>query len=200
LLERLIRVKGKYLKGKTVTFDGSQLTPLWACANADIVGDAIISFRGPLDVPPERMPDVENRGRGKSLVAQDMVHFVVEYFGCDLECSMLIRRLLVSVAADALRDETLEDVDIEREYDDIYAYMPDEEDRRRLSVSSATVSRVSGLVHLGMNTTVSGGPTGAAGLDEMGIEDMDAFAIEVLRRFIDEVKELKASAGKTMPV
>ena len=93
-----------------------------------------------------------------------------------------------------------EDVDIEREYDDIYAYMPDEEDRRRLSVSSATVSRVSGLVHLGMNTTVSGGPTGAAGLDEMGIEDMDAFAIEVLRRFIDEVKELKASAGKTMPV
>ena len=193
-------VKGKYLKGKTIKFDGTQLTPLWACSTADIVGDAIVAFCGPCDVPPDRMPDVENRSRGKTMAVPEMIHFIVEYFACDLECALFVRRLLATVAADILRDFTYDEVDIERDCDDLFAYMPDEDDRRGLSVSSATVSQVSGLVHLGVNANVSNGPRGAAGLEEMGVDDIDAFVVEVLRRFIEEVKDMKTSAGKTMPV
>lgn len=193
-------MKGKYLKGKTIEYDGSQLSPLWAFINADVQGDSIVFFRGPCSIGEEYMVDVDDRKKSSIISSPEMIHFIVEQFGCDIDKIVLIQRLLVSVVVETLRYSTFEDVDLEREFDNIYADLPDEDERARLSVSVATVSPVSGLVHLGLNTTSKGTPVRTAGLEELGVEDVDKFAVEVARRFIEEMKDLKSDASKVRPV
>jgi len=198
---RVIGVKGKYLKGKTIEYDGSQLSPHWAFTNVDLKGDSIVSFRGPCSVEKRYMVDIEDQKENAIIKSPDMLHFLVEFFGCDVDRMVLVQRLLICVVMDALRDYGMfDEADLEREYDNLYAYPPGEEERGKLSVSVATVSPVSGLVHVGLNVTSAGTPVHTVGLAELGIDDIDRFAVEVLRRFVDEVQELSSDVCKVRPV
>jgi hypothetical protein len=194
-------LKGKYLKGKTIEYDGSQLSPLWAYENLDLLGDSIVAFRGPCSLSEEYIVDIE-RAKKKSIISSpDMIHFIVEYFGCGIKEIVLIQRLLVNVVIEALRDSEMhEDADLEREFDNISAYLADEEEKRKLSVSVATVSPVSGLIHFGLNVTGSDAPVRAAGLSELGVENIDEFAVDVLRRFIEEMQNARMDSSKVRPV
>jgi uncharacterized protein len=193
-------VKGKYLKGKTIEYDGSQLSPLWAYISFDVQGDSIVSFRGPCNVREEFMVDIEDRRKGAEIASADMLHFIIEYFGVGIDEIVLVQRLLISSVADLLKDSVDEEADIDREFDNIFAFAPDEDERGKLSVSVATVSPVSGLIHLGLNITTEGTPVRTTGLQELGIEDIDKFAVEVARRFIEEMKNVKMDATKVRPV
>jgi hypothetical protein len=51
-----------------------------------------------------------------------------------------------------------------------------------------------------LNITTEGTPVKAAGLEELGVEDVDKFAVEVARRFIEEMKNVKMDASKVRPV
>lgn len=193
-------MKGKYLKGKTIEYDGSQLSPLWAYTSFDVQGDSIVSFRGPCNISDEFMVDMEDRRKNAEISSPDMLHFIVEYFGVGIDEIVLVQRVLICLVADLLRDIVYEDAELEREFDNLYAFPPDEEERGKLSVSVATVSLVSGLIHLGLNITTEGTPVRTAGLEEIGVEDVDKFAVEVARRFIEEMKNLKMDASKVRPV
>ncbi|MBK5092371.1 MAG: DUF366 family protein [Actinobacteria bacterium] len=194
-------MKGKYLKGKTIEYDGSQLSPLWAYENLDLLGDSIVAFRGPCSVSDEHIVDVENAKKNSIISSQDMLHFLVEDFGCGINEIVLVQRLLVTVVIEALRDSEMhEEVDLEREYDNIFAYLQDEEERRKLTVSVATVSPVSGVIHLGLNVIGEGAPARATGLTELGVEDIDKFAVDVLRRFIEEMQNVRMDSSKVRPV
>ena len=193
-------MKGKYLKGKTIEYDGSQLSPLWAYISLDVQGDSIVSFRGPCNIAEEFMVDIEDRRKNLEISSPDMLHFIVEYFGVGIDTIVLVQRLLISTAADLLRESIYEEAEVEREFDNIYAFAPEENERGKLSVSVATVSAVSGLIHLGLNITSEGTPVMAAGLDEIGVEDVDKFAVELARRFIEEIKNTKMDASKVRPV
>jgi len=193
-------LKGKYLKGKIIEYDGSQLSPLWAYINADVQGDSIVFFRGPCSISEEYMVDIDDRKKNSIISSPEMLHFIVEQFGCGIDRIVLIGRLLVSVVIETLRYSTFDDVEFEREFDNIFGYLPDEGDRGKLSVSVATVSPVSGLIHLGLNIKSKGTPVRTVGLDELGVEDVDKFAVEVARRFIEEMKALGVDASKVRPV
>jgi len=193
-------LKGKYLKGKTIEYDGSQLSPLWAYIKADVQGDSIVFFRGPCSISEEYMVDIDDRKKNSIISSPEMLHFIVEQFGCGIDRIVLIGRLLISVVVETLRYSTFDDVEIEREFDNIFAYLPEEDERGKLSVSVATVSPVSGLIHLGLNITSKGTPVRTIGLEELGVEDVDKFAMEVARRFIEEMKDLEADASKVRPV
>jgi hypothetical protein len=67
-------------------------------------------------------------------------------------------------------------------------------------VSVATVSPITGLIHLGLNITTEGTPIETAGLEELGVEDIDKFAVDVARLFIDEMKNVSVDASKVRPV
>jgi hypothetical protein len=189
-------LKGKYLKGKTIEYDGSQLSPLWAYENLDLLGDSIVAFRGPCSVSNEHIVDVENVKKNSIISSQDMLQFLVEDFGCGINEIVLVQRLLVTVLIEALRDSEIhEEVDLEREYDNIFAYMQDEEEMRKL-----TVSPVSGVIHVGLNVTGEGAPVRATGLTELGVEDIDKFAVDALRRFIEEMQNVKMDSSKVRPV
>ncbi len=193
-------MKGKYLKGKTIEYDGSQLSPLWAYMSFDVQGDSIVSFRGPCNVLDEYMVDIEDKRKGAEISSLDMLHFIVEYFGVGIDNIILVQRLLISVVTDLLRELVYEDAEIVREFDNIYGFPPDDDERGKLSVSVATCSAVSGLIHLGLNLTSEGTPVPTVALDELGIEDVDKFAVEVARRFIEEMKNVKMDASKVRPL
>jgi hypothetical protein len=193
-------LKGKYLKGKTIEYDGSQLSPLWAYMSFDVQGDSIVSFRGPCDIAEEFMVDVEDKRKGAKISSPDMLHFIIEYFGVGIDEIVLVQRLLISVVMDLLRESIYQEAEVERDFDNIYAFPPNEDERAKLSVSVATVSAVSGLIHLGLNIETDGTPVRTAGLEEIGVDDVDKFAVEVARRFIDEMKNIKMDASKVRPV
>lgn len=193
-------MKGKYLKGKTIEYDGSQLSPLWAYVSFDVQGDSIVSFRGPCNVSDEFMVDMEDKRKGAEIVSADMLHFIVEYFGVTIDEIVLVQRLLISTVVDLLKEAIFDEAEVEREFDNIFAYPPDEDERGKLSVSVATASPVSGLIHLGLNVTTEGTPVKTSGLNEIGVEDVDKFAVEVAKRFIQEMKNVKADASKVKPV
>ncbi len=193
-------MKGKYLKGKTIEYDGSQLSCLWAYSSFDVQGDSIVSFRGPCNILDEFMVDMEDKRKGARIESADMLHFIVEYFGVSIDEIVLVQRLLIGTVVDLLRDSVYDEAEVEREFDNIFAYPPDEDERGKLSVSVATVSPVSGLVHLGLNIGNEGTPVRTAGLVEIGVEDIDKFAVEVARRFIEEMKNIKMDASKVRPV
>jgi hypothetical protein len=193
-------LKGKYLKGKTIEYNGSQLSPLWAYTNLDVLGDSIISFRGPCNITEEFMVDMEDKRKHSTIASSDMLHFLVELFGVSLNETVLAQRLLVTVVTELLRDTAYEDAEIEREYDNIYAAALTQKDRAKLSVSVATVSPITGLIHLGLNITTEGTPIETAGLEELGVEDIDKFAVDVARLFIDEMKNVSVDASKVRPV
>jgi len=193
-------LKGKYLKGKAIAYDGSQLSPLWAYISFDVQGDSIVSFRGPCNVSPEYMVDMEDKRKGAEISSPDMLQFIVEYFGAGIDTIVLVERMLVSTVVNLLCESICEEAEVEREFDNIYAYPPNVDERGKLSVSVATVSTVSGLIHLGLNITSKDTPVQTAGLEEIGVEDIDTFAVEVVRRFIEEMKNVKIDASKVRPV
>lgn len=193
-------MKGKYLKGKSIEYDGSQLSPLWAYINFDVLGDSIVSWRGPCNVSDEYMVDMGDRRKNAVISSPDMLHFIIERFGAGINEAVLIQRLFINLLTELLRDAVSEDADIEREYDNIYATPPGGDEPGKLSVSVATVSPVSALVHCGLNVTTENTPVPTAGLAELGVDDVDAFAIEAARFFIDEMKNVRMDANKVRPV
>lgn len=193
-------LKGKYLKGKTIEYDGSQLSPLWAYSSFDVLGDSIVSFRGPCNIAEEYMVDMEDKRKHAEIAAEDMLHFLVELFGVGMNEIVLVQRLLITVVLELLNQEAFEEADIEREHDNLYAAAPGSKEREKLSVSVATVSPVSGLIHLGLNITNEGTPVPTAGLEELGIEDVDRFAVDVARLFIEEMNNVKMDTSKVRPV
>ena len=193
-------MRGKYLKGKNIEYDGSQLSPLWAYTNFDVQGDSIISFRGPCNVSEEFMVDMEDRRKHAAISSPDMLHFIIEKFSVGINEIVLVERLLATVITELLRDIIDEEADVEREYDNIYAAAPGQKERAKLNVSVATVSPISGLVHFGLNITGEGTPVEAVGLEELGVGDINKFAVDVARLLIDEVKNVGIDASKVRPV
>lgn len=146
-------------------YDGTQLHSLWAFRRYNLQGDCIVSFRGPCRVEPDNLVDMQDVLDGAFIYSPDMLHFIVEHFDTDLEKAVYRQRLLVSLA----RDLTMSPAHpVTRRGDDLYV------GSRKLSVSIATVSPVSTLIHTALNVQTEGTPVPAMGLYAMGFDSEDA--------------------------
>jgi hypothetical protein len=155
-----------------------------------ISGDAVVAFRGRCNVTGDDLVDMEDRRLGNVVAADSMLHFIVEVFGVGLPGMVFCQRLLCAVVKDLLKGKG---VDIERRGDDLFS------GKGKLSVSVATVSPVSGLVHLGLNIVKDGVPVEAACLEDLGVEPV-ALASEVLSCFVGEIEGSLDAARKVRPV
>lgn len=189
-----------HVKEKTIEYDGSQLSPLWAYSSFGVAGDSIVSFRGPCEVLREHMVDIEDRRNRSTISSPDMLHFIVELFGATLKEMVLTQRLLLAVVTELLRGAAHEGIRLERAFDNVYAAAPGDSEKGKLSVSVATVSLVSGMMHLGLNVTGAGAPVRAVGLHDLGIEDIDGFAEKVEEAFLGEIENVEADACKVRPL
>jgi hypothetical protein len=171
-------IRGRWIEDP-LDYDGTQLRSHWAYRHLGLAGDCIVGFQGSCEVAGERLVDLEDRSAGATIVARRMVHFLVEHFDRDLELAIARQRLLVCIAGESIRD--LGGTPPRRLGDDLHV------GDRKLSVSVATASPVSTLIHLGINVDARGAPVAAIDLRELGI-DAVALGREVLNRYVEEIE------------
>lgn len=193
----------KYWHNQKLKYDGTQLSSLFAYRNFSVQGDSILGFRGECEVLLEEMVDLADVKEKAFIYSTDMIHFIVEFFVLDLEKAVLYQRTLTAIVKETLEtllasNEVNESasgklIPIVRKGDDLYI------DKKKLSVSIATLSPVSSMIHFGINVSSDKTPVPTLGLQDLGIE-ANSFAIEVLDRFATEVESIYMAKCKVRGV
>lgn len=192
-------MRGKYIKGKMMAYDGSQLHSHWAYSEHDVQGNSVVAFRGPCRVGEKDLVDVEDRKKHQEIYSEDMTHFIIELFDSDLDRTMVIQRLLMCIIKEAI-EELKPEIIVDRRGDDLYIEIEEEgEEDRKLSVSVATASPVSTLIHAGVNVVSSNTPVPTLGLADLEIS-VDDFILKVLQNFINEMKDIDETRSKVRGV
>lgn len=185
---------------RRIEYDGTQLTSHWALKNFDLQGDSMVAFIGPCNVKKENLVDIVDKKRSQPIYSQEMLHFIAEFFDLDLEKAILRQRVLISVIKEILdadiRPDTA-DLVLIRKGDDIFAAVGEE--RRKLSVSIATLSPVSTLIHVGLNIKGEKIPVPAISLQELKIDPRN-LANQVLQSYTEEIESVRLARAKVKGV
>lgn len=177
---------------KEITYDGTQLRSCWIKENAGLPGSGVACFAGPADVPVENMVDMEDVEADAPIFSPMMLHFIAEHTDGDLPLAVARQRLMVAIATEELIRLT-KGAPIERRGDDIY------EGNLKISVSIATSSPKSQLIHLGINVISDGTPVPTKGLADYDIEPKTLGEI-VSRKYCDEIASMMHATKKVRPV
>jgi len=173
-----------------LTYTGEQLASLWAFRTFGLQGDSIVAFAGPCRVGPQHMVDLADV-RAKAFISSErMLHFIVEHFDVSLRETVARQRLLVALAGDLVRAQA---PDLARRGDDLYL------GERKLSVSIATASPVSTLIHLGLNVSSAHTPVPTVGLDDLRLEP-ECLAWQVMDAYVEEMAGIEAARRKVKGV
>lgn len=173
-------------------YDGSQLKSLFAYLEHGVLGDSIVSWRGPCDVHFDHMVDGEDLLAQNLIYSTDMLHFIVEVFEKPLFVGVCLQRILSSLAmAEIQKHLKKTDVtfDVERRGDDIFI------DDRKFNISIATSSPASVLLHYGVNISSQGTPVPTSCLNEFSIDPVE-FASDLMQRFASEFESIQRAVCK----
>ena len=164
-----------------LAYTGEQLRSNFAYDRFGVIGDSIVSFCGTCDVKKEWMVDMEDLRAGSEIRSESMLHFIVEHHETDLEKNVYRQILLAVIVKDLLNDRLGKAV-IQRRHTDLY------DGEAKLSVSVATLSPVSSLIHFGINISSRNTPVTTRGLDDYGINPR-GFADTVMKQYIREIED-----------
>lgn len=189
-------MKTLFIDDRQITYEGHQLAPHWVYRNFDLLGDVAVAFVGPCRVELGEMVDIEDVKNVAPIYSPLMLHVIAEFFEGTLHQTVYRQRLLIVTAKELL--ETQIDRRVTRSGDDLYLPRADGS-RGKLSVSIATASSTSTLIHTGFNIETEGTPVPTVGLGELGIDPAD-FAAELLRRYAEEVENIWLARCKVRAV
>lgn len=181
-------MKSLWIKER-IAYDGSQLRSLYAYLNHDVAGDSVIAWRGPCHVSLEHMVDGEDRLANARIAGGDMVHFIVERFGESLSYAVAAQRLIAAIVKDLIAELSPKRPELRRDGDDIYR------DDGKFSISIATVSPVSALIHFAVNVSNEGTPVQTCSLADFSV-DADMFIPQALERIAAELESMVAATQK----
>ncbi len=171
-----------------VDYDGSQLRAHWILDRTGLCGDAMVSFRGACAVARAEIADLADLD-GPGIAGADMVHFVWEAFTApDLLLAVHRQRLLSAQALEVLRD-LAPAAPVRRDGDDLFV------GGGKLSISIATASPVSSLIHFAVNASPGGAPVPTATLAELGVAPQ-LFALQLLARCAAEQAGIATARAK----
>ena len=154
-------------------------------------GDSIVAFTGPCRVELTEMVDQEDVRAGAAIFSELMLHFIVEHFDLDLEKTVTRQRLLIAIIKDTITE--LSGPGLRRQGDDLYL------DERKLSVSIATLSPVSTVIHTGLNLSSRNTPVPTVSLPELGIDPRQLGEL-VLQRYQQEINSIRLARCKVRGV
>jgi uncharacterized protein len=173
-------------------YDGSQLRSLFGYLGHGVQGNSIISWVGACDIGNDHMIDGEDLLAGETIAGDKMVHFIIERFETQLFGAVALQRLMASIVMEICR-EHVADNDVasqfRRDGDDIF-FGPG-----KLSISIATLTPMSALIHFAVNVTNDGTPVRTASLEDIDFP-AEAFARKVMKRFADEVVSIETATVK----
>lgn len=175
-----------------IKYEGWQLSPHWIYKNFKIQGDAIVAFIGECEVKLTEMVDIEDVINNEPIYSKSMLSFISEQFNIGLVEGVFRQRLLICVIKEALEKRGFK---VTRSGDDLFF------DGKKLTVSIATKSINSILIHTGINIDSDGAPVKASGLSsELGISDVREFAQEVLANYSEEIDDIVMASTKVRGV
>lgn len=204
-----------------VKYIGSQLAPHWIYKNYKIQGDAIVAFCGECEVKLTEMVDIEDVINNEPIYSKYMLSFISEQFNIGLVEGVFRQRLLITCIKEALealytctRPQNFlagegavpqernaiagnagEGICLVRSGDDLFI------NNKKLSVSIATKSLTSILIHTGVNILSDGAPIEVSGLEsDLGIKDIKNFALDVMKRYSEEIDDIIMASTKVRGV
>ena len=181
----------KYID-EEVKYIGSQLAPHWIYKNYKIQGDAIVAFCGECDVKLTEMVDIEDVINNEPIYSKYMLSFITEQFNVNLVEGVFRQRLLICIIKEELEKRG---IIAERDGDDLRI------NGGKLTVSIATKSPTSILIHTGVNILSEGAPIKACGLkSELNIVDIKEFANTIMKRYSDEIEDIVLASTKVREV
>ena len=204
-------------------YDASQLRSLYTFEKFEVQGDSILGWIAPTEITVENLIDRDDAINHRPIFADSQVHYVVEMFGVSLPFAVMAQRLLNGWMARGARWMKNADTgcDVELSGNDVYCLFPGKvpldggEDFaafvrsgrfhyslpgcKKLSVSIATASPVSCLIHAGINVTTAGTPVQTASLEMLGV-DPNAYMAWVAENFARDYEKVLAATTKVRPV
>lgn len=175
-----------------IKYIGSQLAPHWIYKNFKIQGDAIVAFCGECEVKLDEMVDIEDVINDEPIYSKYMLSFISEQFNIGLVEGVLRQRLLMTCIKEELENLGHK---ITRNGDDLFY------DDKKLSVSIATKSINSVLIHTGLNILSQGAPIKVSALQsDMGIKNVKKFAQNVMRNYSEELEDIILASTKVRGV
>lgn len=177
-------------------YDGSQLHHAFAYEQVRELGATICYFRGAARVK-EHLVDLEDSLADDFIKSEEMWHFIIEIPEATITEMVVWQRLFISMCIDNLKKRIeCRMANITRKGDDIMI------GGRKLSVSIATLSRFSGLIHVGININVGKGcPVEAIGLNEFTTDGyVSIFGRGMAEAFVEEYKDVKDATFKVIEV
>lgn len=175
-----------------IKYIGSQLAPHWIYKNFKIQGDSIVAFCGECEVKLAEMVDIEDVINNEPIYSKNMLSFISEQFNIGLVEGVFRQRLLICCIKEALERRGFT---ISRNGDDLFV------NDKKLSVSIATKSMTSVLIHTGVNILSEGAPILVSSLkDDLGIDNVKDFAIEVMTRYSEEIEDIVLASTKVRGV
>lgn len=179
---------------KEIDYTGVQLAPHWIYKNFNIMGNAVVAFVGACDVSLEHMVDIEDVVNNEPIYSKKMLSIIEENFNSSLVEMVYKQRLLVTITKELI-EKNYPSVNITRNGDDLFV------NGKKLSVSIATKSITSTLIHFGLNIDADGAPVNAADLtNDVGVKDIEKFALDLLYLYQEEVKDINLAASKVRGV
>ena len=180
---------------KEICYTGKELSPHWIYKNFGLQGDAIIAFIGECEVKIDNMVDISDVLSNSPIYSPKMLHFIVEHFNIPLMEGVLRQRLLVNITREVILSYLPANTKIIRQGDDLFF------GGGKLSVSIATKSITSVLIHLGINIDASNTPVKAAGLEtEMNLKNINEIAHDIIKNYCGENDQMIAAACKVRGV
>ena len=177
---------------QNIKYEGWQLCPHWIYKNFKIQGDAIVAFVGECEVKLTEMVDIEDVINKEPIYSKLMLSFISEQFNIRLVEGVFRQRLLICIIKEALEKRGFK---IVRSGDDLFF------EGKKLTVSIATKSATSVLIHTGINIISEGAPVSASGLSsELGISDIKTFAEEIMENYKFEINDIILSSTKVRGV
>lgn len=174
-----------------IHYDGSQLRSHWVSERTGIVGDGIVAFAGGARVD-QHMVDMEDRLRKSKIFSEHMLHFVIEHFHFTLLHTIALQHLLVAITAEAFRAH-IPTIALRRMGNDLF------ENDAKLTISIATASPISSLMHLGINIVSANTPVKTKGLADYRI-DPQPFAEQIMLAYSNEVGRIWHARTKVRAV
>ena len=173
-------------------YDGTQLRSLFAYLDHKVLGDSVVSWVGPCEVTFEHMVDGEDLNAKAQICGDLMVHFIVEKFDCDLSFGVAMQRFLATHTIGALKEISKDQALVNTLFsdgDDVYS------GEKKMSISVATRSPISTLVHFAVNVINQGTPVKTLCLNDFNVDPM-LFSKCVMEKLVKELASIKEATQK----
>jgi hypothetical protein len=172
-------------------YTGRELCSHFAYRTFDVIGDSVVAFCGMCWVETDDLVDLTDRKRNERIFSHRMLHFMIEHFDRDLLLAVHRQRIFCAILQQEFQQRGVSHV--VRRGDDLFV------GSSKLSVSIATLTPVSTMIHFGVNIVSDGTPVKTMGLKDFKI-DARAFALAVMDSYRQEIESMHVARCKARAV